>query len=251
MSEMFPMMIERPEDRTIVSGFVYWPFAFLVFPFLTLILSIGAQDPEYVCWMEIIYHVCNGVVVLPMFASYLKDAFLTVQLQPKRVAGIAAVCAAVIVVLKLTVWALGALSGSMLFFEAAAGSLITSEMDLLFYSSAVLDIQPLWGGLIFVLVAPFVTSCLYYACGFATIGVNRPKLAYLVMAGLLLIPRLLMAFCLWPIQEEMALYLIQLPVHLIACWAYQKTDTIWTPILVHFFSNLATTLLVLYFIATI
>ena len=25
-------------------------------------------------------------------------------------------------------------------------------------------------------------------------------------------------------------YLVQLPVHLLACWAYQKTDNVWTPL---------------------
>jgi membrane protease YdiL (CAAX protease family) len=26
-------------------------------------------------------------------------------------------------------------------------------------------------------------------------------------------------------------YLVHLPIHLLACWSYQKTDNVWTPIL--------------------
>ena len=34
-------------------------------------------------------------------------------------------------------------------------------------------------------------------------------------------------------------YLVNLPIHLLACWSYQKTDNVWTPI----FSLAATNLL--------
>ena len=42
----------------------------------------------------------------------------------------------------------------------------------------------------------------------------------------------------WPPEEELALYLAQLPLHWIACAAYHKADTIWAPIIVHMTANL-------------
>lgn len=26
-------------------------------------------------------------------------------------------------------------------------------------------------------------------------------------------------------------YLVQLPIHLLMCWSYQKTDNVWTPLI--------------------
>jgi len=97
------------------------------------------------------------------------------------------------------------------------------SMDVVYFS-------PLIGLTCMVLLVPIAISCMYYAPCFAPICANRPWLAYLLMALYLLLPRLINAFSFWYLVEEIPLYLVQLPIHMIACWSYQKADTIWAPI---------------------
>ena len=237
LKKLFPIMLDEPEAHSIATGVAYWVLAFFLCPaFLSLSTITTAHQPYYV-WLEIGYHVLNFLVVFFTFFRYLKDAFFLVQVNTKQVLGTAVSCAAVIIFIKLAIWIIAAMSKNALFAQVAVGSFLTTEADLLYYSTAVLTEQPLWGTLCLILLEPFIISCLFYATAFAPICTSRPLLAYLAVTVLFLLLNLVLAFCLWSLEVQLAIYLVQLPVHLIACWAYQKTDTVWTPILIHFLTN--------------
>lgn len=243
MKNLFPQMMEVPDARTLAGGIPYWVFAFFFFPAILTLATGSAQGEEYIVWIEIGYHIINFVVIILFFFPYLKDSFLILQINTKEVLCTAGLCAVIIVVLKVMILFLSLYCGNGLYSDAAFGSFHTSETDLLLFSTVVVGSQPLWGTLCFVLLAPITTSCLLYASIFAPMCERKPWLAYLLMAFMCLIKHLLMSFCLWPIEQEMAIFLVTLPVHLIACWSYQKTDTVWTPIVVHTLSNLTMSLL--------
>lgn len=238
MKKLFPMMLDAPETKSIVFSIPYWLFSFLILPDLLSLSTILTRGQPYEIWLEIGYHLLNFVLVLFFFFTYLRDSFIILQVHTKEVLKTAGFCAMIATFCKLAGWNLAADSGNFLYADAAAGSFLTTESDLLFFPTAVLYYQPLWGTLCLGLLTPITVSCLLYASVFAPICTSRPWLAYPVMAGSLLLIRLSFAFCLWPIKEELAIYLVQLPVHMIACWSYQKTDTVWTPILMHLFTNL-------------
>lgn len=122
-------------------------------------------------------------MALITFIRYLKDAFLLVQIHTKAVFGTAAICAVMIVVLKLGIWILSVFCQNMLFAEAAFGTLLTTGADLLYFPTALIGEEPLWGTLCMVMLAPITTSCTPYAPVFAPICIRRPWLAYLVMAS--------------------------------------------------------------------
>ena len=44
-------------------------------------------------------------------------------------------------------------------------------------------------------------------------------------------------------QLQIPLFLLNLPIHLIACWSYQKADTVWAPLATLSIFNLVTSLL--------
>lgn len=253
-NKMFPIMLEEPDPHTVGTGLAYWLFAFLLMPALIslpLISGLGLTDDGNEVWFEMGYHGINFVVVFLIFFGYLRDALFTAWLNFKKIFGTAALCAAAIVVLKLVVMVLAVFTGNALFAEVSFGTLLTTEADLMFYSTALMAEQPLWGTLFAVLLAPMTVSCLYYGSVFAPVCTSRPKLAYLLAALTPVLARLLQVFALWSMQQQMAIYIIQIPIHLIACWSYQKTDTIWTPILTHLLSNLALALLLLWFMSVI
>lgn len=109
-------------------------------------------------------------------------------------------------------------------------SLPIVELDVFAFPRDLVQDVPLWGTLCTVLLTPVTTACLFYATGFAPTANRKPWLAYLVVALVLLFPRACNAFNFDSLSIELILYLAQLPIHWAACWAYQKTDTVWAPI---------------------
>lgn len=237
MKKLFPSMSERLDDRAL-GGIPYWFFCFFLLPALMQLSTITSRGSDYEIWLEIGYHVLNFILSLCFFLPHLKDTFLMVQVRTKIILKTAFFCALTVALYKLLITYIMTANGNMVWANAAFGSLITNESDLLFYSTAILGYQPLWGTLCLSLLAPITVSCLLYGSVFGATCPSRPWLAYPLMAGSILLIRLSMAFCLWPLEEELAIYVVQLPVHMLSCWAYQKTDTIWTPIFLHFFANL-------------
>lgn len=106
-------------------------------------------------------------------------------------------------------------------------SLPIVELDVFAFPRDWVQDVPLWATLCNLLLTPVTTACLFYATGFAPTANRKPWLAYLVVALVLLFPRACNAFNFDSLSIELILYLAQLPIHWAACWAYQKTDTIW------------------------
>jgi len=90
--------------------------------------------------------------------------------------------------------------------------------------------NPLFGTLCMTLLVPFSVCGMFYATGFAPACCRKPWLGYLCVTIVLLLPALFEIA--WRGRSEYLIpeYLIRMPVHLVACWSYQKTDNIWTPI---------------------
>lgn len=252
MNRLFPMMLDQPERRTIVSGLTYWAASFLVIPFFLALFTADIHDkPEWIAYFQVGYHICNFVVVLCCFFPYLKESFLNVQIHGKSFLTVCVIAIGLIAVLRLFTVVLGFFSGSENILITAFDALPIVEMDPLFHPSELLFYNPVLGTICMVLLAPLVISCLYYACCFAPLCSNHPVAAYLIVSLALLIPRLLISFIYWDLSYDLLIYIMHLPVHLIACWGYQKTDTIWTPIAVHTASNLITSVFLLFFFGII
>lgn len=247
MKKMFPIMLDSPGIRAVGFGIPYWFFAFLLLPMFLSLTTADSRGQSYEIWMEIGYHILNCIVVVIFFASYLKEAFFLVQVHTKSVFAISGICAGLIVLIKIAAYLLSLLGGNKEFAISSLGLLVTNESDLLFYSTAVIGSKPLIGTLVLAVLAPITTSCLLYGCVFAQLATRRPWLAYVVMVLMLFVIRMASVFCFWPLADNLRIFVLQLPIHLICCWTYQKTDTIWTPILTLTFSNLAMAFVFLYF----
>lgn len=221
-------MFDRPEIGPIIATFAYNVFPFLVLPFVLHILTWDvSQNYELQSWLEIGFHVCNAVIMVICFGRYIVDSFFNVRYQLKSFFTTVGITVGMMLMVGYVV---GRIVGFTENAWLAYGIFPLAEMELLMLSGDVLYFSPLIGLACMVLLAPIAISCMYYAPCFAPVCTSRPWLAYLLMALYLLLPRLINAFSFWVLAEEIPLYLVQLPVHLIACWSYQKTDTIWAPI---------------------
>ena len=240
-------MYTYPERTTFMAGLAYGVIAFFTFPFLALYFSQGFRDSGSLSWFEIVYHVINFFAAIYIFRDYLKDSFMDVECNLKPFLSTVTECTILILAYSFL---LPRFLPSFLSEHAAILSYDalppTVEMEIFNTTRNLILVNPVIGTVCTVLLAPVTISCLYYASGFAPVCGNYPWLAYPVVAVALAIPRICNALTFWPFEEELILYLVQLPVHIIACAAYQKTDTVWAPIAVHAIVNLLGSILLLF-----
>lgn len=228
MNKKVTYMSECPESGTIFAGVSYGTFALGLLPYLLFWLTIDDHaDYSRMVWFDIGFHILNFVVTICIFFRFWRDSFLEVQIHTGKVLKAAGVSALIMVVLALVVMFVGVLAQNTLLL---AGVLPLTELHLYGLSTAVTYEQPIVGTLVVAILTPFTISCLYYGAVFAPLYNKWPVLSHVILAAVVALPRAVYALTFWNWAEELTLYLIQLPVHMIACTLYRKLDTIWAPI---------------------
>lgn len=248
MERYFPTLTERPEVNNSIAALIYQVVAYYSIPFLLLLLLQGGREgiKQVAAAVEIAYHGFNFFVALFIFREYLKDTSLSAQQDLKRCMSTIWVSVGLIFVVSLGLYNL--FSGSFsLWWLSAHGSLPLTEVELFVLPKDVILTYPVLGTLCMVLLVPTTVTCLYYGAVFAPICYTRPILAYVAMAAFIAFPRYCNAATFWDPAEQMILYITQLPLHLIACRAYQKTDCVWVPIAIHTIVNFFACALILLF----
>lgn len=231
-------LTERPELNNSIAALVYQVVAYYSIPFLLLLLLQGGRDgwEKVAAAVEIAYHAFNFFVALFIFREYLTDASLSLKQDLKRNMSTIWISVGLIFIVALVFYNLFSTSYSP-FHLSALGALPLTEIEQFRLSQDVVLTYPLLGTLCMVILTPFSIGCLYYGAVFAPVCYTRPILAYFAMALFLAFPRYCNGSTFWIPTEQIILYITQLPMHIIACRAYQKTDSIWVPIAIHMIVN--------------
>jgi hypothetical protein len=240
MSKIFPEMYDRPSNGAVAAGGIYWVVCYFMIPFVTQVLAWAfSTDLSLVGGVDIVAYAINFLCMLALFRPYLADSFWNISLNKRGF--IAAVFVAAVLILLIES---GTLLASMLSeWDGGLHAYPISETSVVATTGFVVISNPLLGTLCMTLLTPVTVSCMFYATVFGPIANKHRVLAYVVMAVLLLLPRLLSDWWLDTGNYDWTIYLLQLPVHLIACWSYQKTNTIWAPIISLAVTNLLMSLL--------
>lgn len=230
MKRFFPLMYDRPNGGHIFCSFVYWMFCFVIFPFIIPILIPGFyQNTNLLTWIELIYYVINALCLILMYREYLTDSF-SYQVQDNLASFFETVASAVglmlIAAVILTIIGIAFLWNPLVL----VGGLPIVENSVTILADMMTMVNPLFSTLCFSLLTPFTVTILFYAPAFAPICCERPWLAYLIVPIVLALPCAFNIF--WRDQADIFLYMyaLRLPFHMIACWSYQKANTIWAPI---------------------
>ncbi len=238
-----PSFIDVPDKSNMFASFFYCILAFFTFPFLLSLIG-GLMEWEGVkalSWLDVIYHVINWLFAVCIYASYLRDA-RDLLFVDKKVVKTGAITVGLAVLYCIVLIGAGIrLQDSALLF-GAAGALPISEMDVMVLGSTLAIENPIFGTLSLVLLAPMTISCLFYVTAFAPAYNVKPWLGYLAVAAFTAFPGVCMVFNHWPVQQEVMLYLGRLPIHLLACWSFRRTETIFVPMVVLGASNLVSCL---------
>lgn len=228
MRRKLELITDYPEQIKVYGSIAYATIGFVLLPLFLTFSNLGySLKYSESIWVELIFHVVNFFAAVCIFFRYLRESFWNVRLNRKTflkttVKGIGAMLAVAVVLLYN-----GFQFGNVLLF---CGTVPLCEVELLTLASDLVWGMPLWGSICVGLLAPITISCLFYATAFAPICCYRPPLAYGAVTLMLAVPRILFSLTFWLWEEQLILFLIQLPFHLIACRLYQKTDTVWAPI---------------------
>ncbi len=245
LKKWFPLMMESLTPGYVIAIFIYWFLAFLFLPFVfTLAPAVGLRGTYGLSWVECLFCAINSIALALIMKEYLQGSLLGVQLNFRAFAGIVGIAVGLMVLWLVVVLDIGLLSGD---WYLVLNNFPISPLVLNVLPGVMASALPIWGTLCLTLLVPFAITGLFYAPGFAPVCKHKPWLAYLCVAVVLLLPALLDAFLWdWPVQK-LTRYLLQLPVHLIACWSYQKTDSVLAPIVSLSVVNLLTCLANIFF----
>lgn len=237
MNKLFPSMTSKPETIQIFAIIPCWLWVFVLLPMFMPFLGLGLWEQwELSVWLEIGYHVANGLLMLVIIFSYLKEEWFMVTTDVshylKHVMLTVGLIAGAEFLLLGTLFICGVNIDDML------ECLPIVEMSVSHTPLFTVELQPIYGTIALSVFAPISICALFYCFGFAPVCYHKPWLAYLCVAAITLIPPVI--DILWRGDAAFVLggYLVQLPVHLLACWSYQKTDNVWTPLFSLVITNL-------------
>lgn len=237
MKRIFPEMNDRPERWLPAAALGFWLFAFWFDPFWLPFVGDGFwEDPKTAAWLDFAYHLINAVVMALIFRAYAVDSFLNVQLDTKKFFKTVGLASLVSVGLVFELYFLP--------LDFVVDAYPISEMSgVALTPGLMVGAQPLFGTLCHVVLTPIAVTGLFYVPVFAPMCCRKTWLGYLAVIIALAIPT---AFnILWRGQADLVIpiFLLNLPIHLIACWSYQKADTVWAPIATLSVFNLVTSVI--------
>lgn len=230
-------MYSKPEKIHIFALIACWLWAFVLFPLYLPFLGSGLWEQwEVSAWLEIGYHVINAVLIIFIMRGYLKDEWFMVTTDMRHYLKHVMLTVGLILGTEM-LWL-----GSMLISGFDIGYMLEflpmAEMSVSHTPLFLIDLKPIFGTIALSVFAPISICTLFYCLGFAPICNQKPWAAYLCVAVITLIPSII--DILWRGDAALVLsgYLVQLPIHMLSCWSYQKTDNVWTPIISLAITNL-------------
>ncbi len=231
MEKIFPSMTSKPEKIKVFALIPSWIWVFVLLPIMFMpLLGAGLWDQvEMSVWMEVGYHIANGLLMLWLMFSYLKEEWFMVSTALSHY--LKHIALTVGLAIGAEVVLLGALHLFGFDITIFLEYLPVVEMSISHTPWLLINLEPIYGVIALSIFAPISICALFYCLGFSPVCYIKPWLAYLCIAVITLIPPII--DILWRGGAAFVLtgYLVQLPIHLVMCWSYQKTDNVWTPLI--------------------
>ncbi len=238
MNELFPSMSSKPEKIKIFALIPWSLWIFVVFPIYILpLLGVGLwEQVESSSWLEIGYHVMNGLAMLWLMWSYLREEWSMVTTDVRYY--LKHIALTVVLMVGIELWLLSALHLCGFNIDYMREGLPVAEMFVSHTPLLLVRLEPIFGTIALSVFAPISICALFYCFGFAPVCYKKPWLAYLCVAVVALIPCIINILWHGEASLMMNAYFASLPIHLLACWSYQKTDNVWTPLVSLAITNL-------------
>ena len=237
MNALFPPMTSKPEKIKIFALIPCWLWVFVLFPMFLPFVGLDLWEQwELSVWLEIVYHVANGLLLLMVIADYLKEDWFMVTTNVRFY--LKHILLTVGLILGAELILLGLLFRCGFPVINMLEWLPVTEMTASHTPLFLIQLKPVLGTIVLSFFSPISMCALFYCLGFAPICYHKTWPAYLCVTVITLIPPVI--DILWRGEAMFVLcsYFVRLPIHLLACWSYQKTDNVWTPLVTLTITNL-------------
>ena len=244
MHEIFPSMNSKPAAIKVFALIPWSLWIYILFPFYLLPL-IGAglwENPEHSVWLQIGNHVLSALPLLFLLWSYLREEWSMVAMDGRYY--LKHIALTVVLIVGVELWLFSMLKLGGVDTASMREGLPVAEMLVSQTPYYLIRLEPLWGTVVMSVFVPISICALFYCFAFSPVCCRNTWLAYLSVAVVALIPTAVNI--LWENCDAslgLNMYLASLPVHFLACWSYQKTDNVWTPLLSLSLANLLISLL--------
>ena len=233
-----PVELDAPEKQHIGIGIFYGFVAFFALPYFVYFLMADLQDPYLLTWFELGYHVINFGIAFGLFREYLMDGLFTFRLQLKEFLFSIKLALLIIAALVAIVYVAASLCGVSWLFSTLMAVFPVSEMEVLFFGGELVFYNPLLSFICAVVLSPLSITCLFYCVSFVPAFRVRPWLGYLAVAVWIGFTHINNAVTSLDVFTEIGVFIPQLPIHIIACWSFRRTNNVWTPMVTLAFANL-------------
>ena len=237
MNKLFPSMCSKPEKIQIFAIIPCWVWMFVLLPMYMPFIGLGIwEQAEISAWLEISYHILNGIIMLFLMSRYFSEEWFMVQTDVRYYLKHIALTVGLMVVIEFLL--LRTLHRFGVDIAFMLEGLPVVEMSVSQTPTLLVSVEPIFGTIALSVFAPISVCTLFYCLGFAPVCYKKPWLAYLCIAVVTLIPSIIDILWRGGTELTLSMYFAQLPVHLLACWSYQKTDNVWTPLVSLALANL-------------
>ena len=245
MERIFPSMCSKPEKIKIFALIPCWFWVFVLFPMFMPFLGLGLWEQwEISAWLEIGYHIANGIAMLLLMRGYLAEEWFMVSTDVRYYLKHIALTVGLMVGTELGLLVTLVRCGFNITYMLEGLPVV--EMFVSHTPLFLVTLEPIFGTIALSLFAPISICALFYCFGFAPVCYKKPWLAYLCIAVLTLIPPVVNILWRGEAFFVLSIYLAHLPIHLLACWSYQKTDNVWTPMVSLGLNNLLTSIVLIF-----
>lgn len=230
------MQLLRNPLPTLTAGEKSWGLRYLLFQicFLSSLLQLfnGAlSHPLSIGLLNFLYFSINAIATLMIFSRFMRKNFLRALRFPKQTLSYAAV-------------------GFGVYFLCS--SLMTLVIGKVFPDYVNLNDNQIWSltgsdpvfmVLGTVLLAPIAEEILHRGLVFGTLCAKSTPLAYLLSAALFGLIHVMSYIGVYPVGYLLLAWAQYLPAGLIFAWCYQRSGSIFTPMLIHMANNAAVLIL--------
>lgn len=241
MNKLFPDMCSKPRKSTIAGLVSCWLWVFVALPLSMPFIGFGIWEQAKVgAWLAIGFYISNGIILLLVMHRYLADEWFMVITDVRFYLKHIALTVGLMVAAVWLMMRFLPLYGIQ--FLDLLNSLPVAEMTVNHTPVLLVLREPIFGTMALSVFTPFTICALFYCMVFAPVCCKKPWLAYVCVAVIALSGPVVNILWRGDVQLELSGYLLSLPIHLLACWSYQKTDNVWTPLISLAITNLLTSL---------
>ena len=206
------------------AGWVYLLFHAVILPIFLNLYALFAQTPPNAVVLNVAYYALGTAFVLTVLLPLLRRDFDLLLDAPGRT-----------VVLLVGAYLLNNILSVAVLLAMEVLPLSANPNQEAIVTMTMTDFRSMFG--LTVLLAPLVEESLFRGVVFGSLYRKSRILAYVVSVGL---------FCVYHIWQFAAayqdpallLYAVQyLPISFTLCWLYERSGSVWSPILLHMILN--------------